>query len=92
MAIENYRNLMTTKYSLKNSKPAALKFYWKDILWDPVDWTLSYYMRTSLWENYLRQNAVEEKKSIVKKSVFRSNKKERKGNCTQAGYLFMAAF
>ena len=26
MAIENYRNLMTTKYSLKNSKPAALKF------------------------------------------------------------------
>ena len=34
----------------------------------------------------MRQNAVEEKKSTVEKSVFRSNKEEKKGNCTQAGY------
>ena len=26
------------------------------------------------------------KKYIVEKSVFRSNKEEKKGNCTQAGY------
>ena len=40
----------------------------------------------------MRQNAVEEKKS-VEKSVFRRNKEEKKGNCAQAGYyLFMAKF
>ena len=37
----------------------------------------------------MRQNAVEEKKSIVEKSVFKSNKKQKKGNCTQGGYLFI---
>ena len=33
------------------------------------------------------------KKNLSEKSVFRSNKEEKKGNCTQAGYyLFMAKF
>ena len=78
MEIEAYSAIMTTKYSLKSSKSAALKFNRKDILRDPVDSTLSYYMRTSSsrYKKCLktkRDNTVEEKKSIVEKSVFRSN-------------------
>ena len=62
MEIEAYSVIMTTKHSLKSSKLAALKFSQKDILRDPVDSTLWYYMRTS----------------IVEKSVFRSNKKKER--------------
>ena len=32
------------------------------------------------------QNGVEEKEYIVEKSVFRSNKEEKKGKRTQSGY------
>ena len=92
MEIETYSAIMTTKYSLKCSKSAAVKFNRKDILQDPVDSTLLYYMRTSSsrYKKCLKtkwdENTVEEKTSIVEKSVFRSNKEEKKGNCTQAGY------
>ena len=47
MEIEGYSTIMTTKYSLKSSKSAALKFNRKDILRDPVHSTFPYYMRTS---------------------------------------------
>ena len=32
------------------------------------------------------QNTVEENKSIIEKSLFKSNKEEKKRNFTQAGY------
>ena len=32
---------------------------------------------------------LQKKKSIVEKSVFRSNEEEKKGNFTQAGYSFI---
>ena len=80
MEIETYSAIMTKKYSLKSSK--FLKFNRKEILQDStryiVDSTLLYYMRTSSsrYKKCLktkRDNTVEEKKSIVEKSVFRSN-------------------
>ena len=99
MEIETYSAIITTKYSLKSSKSAALKFNRKDILRDPVDSTLSYYMRTSSsrYKKCLKTKRdkmlLKKKKSIVEKSVFRSNKEEKKGNFTQAGYyLFVAEF
>ena len=88
MEIETYSAIMTTKYSLKCSKSAAVKFNQKDILRDPVDSALSYYIPTSS-SCYKKCLKTKRDKSIVEKSLSRSNKEEKKGNCTQAGYSFI---
>ena len=91
MEIETYIAKMTAKYSLRCSKLKALKFNRKDILQDPVDLTFSYYMCTSssCYQNYLKTKRGEmllKNKSVVEKSVFKSHKEEKKGNCTLAGH------
>ena len=74
-----------------------MKLYRKDILQDStryvVDSTLLYYMRTSSWHykkclKTKRDNAVEEKKSIVGKKFSEVTEKKRK-ETTQAGYSFI---
>ena len=83
MEIEAYSAIMTTKYSLKSSKSAALKFNRKDILRDPVDSTLSYYMRTSSsrYKKCLktkRDKMLLKKKNLLEKVFSEVTKKRRK--------------
>ena len=83
MEIEAYSAIMTTKYSLKSSKSAALKFNRKDILRDPVDSTLSYYMRTSSsrYKKCLktkRDKMLLKKKNLSEKVFSEVTKKRRK--------------
>ena len=83
MEIEGYSTIVTTKYSLKSSKSAALKFNRKDILRDPVDSTLSYYMRTSSsrYKKCLktkRDKMLLKKKNLSEKVFSEVTKKRRK--------------
>ena len=100
MEIEGYSTIMTTKYSLKSSKSAALKFNRKDILRDPVDSTLSYYMRTSSsrYKKCLktkRDKMLLKKKNLSTKKVFSEVAKKRRKETVHKEviiYLFMAVF
>ena len=100
MEIEAYSAIMTTKYSLKSSKSAALKFNRKDILRDPVDSTLSYYMRTSSsrYKKCLktkRDKMLLKKKNLSSKKVFSEVAKKRRKETVHKEviiYLFMAVF
>ena len=83
METEGYSTIMTAKYSLKSSKSAALKFNRKDILRDPVDSTLSYYMRTSSsrYKKCLktkRDKMLLKKKNLSEKVFSEVTKKRRK--------------
>ena len=74
MEIETYSAIMTTKYFLKSSgKSAATKFKRKDILRDPVDSTLSYYMRTSS-SRYKKCLKSKREKMLLKKKNLSSKK------------------
>ena len=93
--IEGYSTIMTTKYSLKSSKSAALKFNRKDILRDPVDSTLSYYMRTSSsrYKKCLktkRDKMLLKKKNLSSKKVFSEvTKKRRKGTLHKEVIIYL---
>ena len=86
--VETHSTITTTKYNWKCGKSAVLKTRWKDILWDPVDSTFSYYTRTSSshYKKYLKSK---QDKMLLQKNVFKSNKEEKKRNFTQAGYSFI---
>ena len=94
MQIEAYSTIMATKYSLKSNKSAALKFNRKDILRDPVDSTLSYYMRTSS-SRYKKCLKTKRDKMLLKKKYLSSEKRfsavtmKRRKETTQAGYSFI---
>ena len=100
MQIEAYSTIMATKYSLKSNKSAALKFNRKDILRDPVDSTLSYYMRTSSsrYKKCLktkRDKMLLKKKNLSSKKVFSEVTKKRRKETVRKEviiYLFMAVF
>ena len=100
METEGYSTIVTTKYSLKSSKSAALKFNRKDILRDPVDSTLSYYMRTSSsrYKKCLktkRDKMLLKKKNLSSKKVFSEVAKKRRKETVHKEviiYLFMAVF
>ena len=91
---------MTTKYSLKSSKSAALKFNQKGILRDNVDSTLSYYMHTSssCYKKCLktkRDKMLLKKKNLSSKKVFSEVAKKRRKETVHKEviiYLFMAVF
>ena len=94
MEIKTYSAVMTTKYSFKCSKSAALKFNRKNILRDSVVSKLSYYMYTRLQhviKKYLktkRSKKLLKKKKLSSKKVFsevrtvsRTNYFRRTGRC-----------
>ena len=75
MEIETHSITMTTKYSSKSSKSV--------VLGDPVDSTLSYYMRTSSSHNKKclktkRDKMLLKKKNLSSKKVQRRTKKRKK--------------
>ena len=83
MEIETYSAIVTTKYGLRSSKSAALKFHQKDVLRDPVDSTLLYYMRTSSsrYKKCLKTKRDEmllKKKNLSSKKLFSEVTKKRK--------------
>ena len=85
MEIDTYSAIVTTKYNIKSTgKSAAIKYNRKDILGDPVDSTLSYYMRTSSsrYQKCLiskRDKMLLKKKNILSEKVLtKLSKKGRK--------------
>ena len=100
MEIETYSAIMTTKYSLKSSKSAALKFNRKDILRDPVASTLLYYMHTSSsrYKKCLKTKQdkmlLKKKNLSLKKVLSEVTKKRRKETVHKQVIirLFMAVF
>ena len=100
MEIETCTAIMTTKYSLKSSKSEALRFNQRNILQDPVDSTLSYYMRT-FSSRYKKCVKIKRFKILLKKTNLslkkvysKVTKKRRKETLHKQViiHLFMAVF
>ena len=97
--IEGYSTIMTTKYSLKSSKSAALKFNWKVILRDPVDLKLSCYIvnlhHVKKCLKTKRDKMLLKKKNLSSKKVFSEVAKKRRKETVHKEviiYLFVAVF
>ena len=100
MEIDTYSAIVTTKYNIKSTgKSAAIKYNRKDILRDPVDSTLSYYMRTSS-SRYKKCLKSKRDKMLLKKKIYHQKKclqnyqrkEERKLYTSRLLFIFMNIF
>ena len=100
MEIDTYSAIVTTKYNIKSTgKSAAIKCNRKDILGDPVDSTLSYYMRTSS-SCYQKCLISKRDKMLLKKKIYcrkkclqnYQRKDERKLYTSWLLFIFMNIF
>ena len=93
--IDTYSPIVTTKYNINSAgKSAAIKYNRKDILRDPADSTLSYYMRTSS-SRYKKCLKSKRRKKIYRQKKCLQNyqrKEERKLYTSRLLFIFMNIF
>ena len=98
MEIDTYSAIVTTKYNIKSTgKSAAIKYNRKDILRDPVDSTLSYYVRTasSRYKKCLkskRDKMLLKKKNISSKKVLTKLSNKGRKETSRLLFIFMNIF
>ena len=70
MNIDTYNAMMTIKYSLQ-SKSSSEIYRRPDVLYDPIDKEMCYYVRTShlRYKKRMHKNQMEKKKGAVSRGV-----------------------